>query len=134
MKRDSKRITVIISAISIALIGLITLQVILLVDSYRQKEQAFDRNVLNALNSVAQRIEKDEAASKIFNVAMTLPPQHSGKPFGAPKKIIMRTERFGGPKSDISWIVSDTHRSSGGKQMRVEVFQSSGIDTMSAVM
>lgn len=134
MKRGSKLIIVITAAITVALIGLISLQVTLLVDSYRQKEQAFDRNVLNALNSVALRIEKDEAASKIFNVAMTLPPPIHGKPTKNLKKFFLKTDKRYGQKRDISWIVSDTHTSPGGKQMRVEVFHSSGIDTMSAVI
>ncbi|MFA5835202.1 MAG: HAMP domain-containing sensor histidine kinase [Bacteroidota bacterium] len=127
-----------IAAVSAALIGLISMQIYLLMDSYEQKEQAFDRNVLNALNLVSQQIEKEESASKIFNVAMTLPdlPQKKGK-----KKIIRflqndSTHVLGKQEGNagFSWIISDTVKSGQGKQMRVEVFHSSGVDTMTSVI
>ena len=127
-----------IAAVSAALIGLISMQIYLLMDSYEQKEQAFDRNVLNALNLVSQQIEKEESASKIFNVAMTLPnlPQKKGK-----KKIIRllqndSTQHHGKQEGNasFSWIISDTVKSGQGKQMRVEVFHSSGVDTMTSVI
>lgn len=138
MKRGSKHIGIIITAITIALVGLISLQVTLLMDSYRQKEQAFDRNVLNALNAVAQQIEKDEAASKIFSVAMTFPPPVTGAPVRKFKKIIADSHAHSMTNGKYSWIISDTvtekGRSGSNKQMRVEVFHSGGIDTMRSVM
>ena len=124
-----------IGAISVALIGLISLQIYLLTESYVQKEQAFDRNVLNALNAVSQQIEKNEAASKIFTVAMN----STGLPgTGVPKKF----KRIIPPIPDTSlmkngnftWIIADTVKNMQGKQMRVEVFHSSGVDTMTSVI
>lgn len=138
MKKETKHITLIISAITIALIGLIALQIYLLIVSYEQKEQAFDRNVVNALNAVSQQIEKEEAASKIFNVAMQIPPS---LPKGSPKtlrKLISKDpaklETL--PNGNFTWIISDTVKSAGGneKQMRIEMFHSSGIDTMRSVV
>lgn len=128
MKKGTKHLALIIAAISIALIGLISLQVYLLLVSYEQKEQAFDRNVLNALNAVSQQIEKDEAASKIFNVAMQFPVH----PANGTKKILRRVTEDSAKK--FSWTVTDTIRNEKGNQMRVEVFHSSGVDTITTIM
>jgi two-component system phosphate regulon sensor histidine kinase PhoR len=132
MKKGSTHIIIIVSAITAALIGLITLQAVLLIDSYRQKEQAFDRNVLNALSSVALRLEKDEEASKILNVAMTLPPP--GMPAKKFRKFIGHDGKDPAPQGRFTWIISDTLRSEKDGHMRVEVFQSSGIDTLTSIV
>jgi two-component system phosphate regulon sensor histidine kinase PhoR len=134
MKKGSSHIIIIVTAITAALVGLITLQGVLLTDSYRQKEQAFDRNVLNALTSVAQRIEKDEEASKILNVAMTLPPPPTGMPLKRFKSLIGHTHKDSSPQRRFSWIITDSVRSDDSGRMRVEVFHSSGIDTMTSII
>ncbi len=139
MKNETKHIALIISAITIALIGLIALQVYLLIASYDQKEQAFDRNVVNALNTVSQQIEKEEAASKIFNVAMHLPPPPTGKPILKKfSKVISKKPADSKELSNgnFTWIISDTVNEvhGNGKRMRIEMFHSSGIDTMRSVM
>ncbi len=134
MKIGSRHIIIIVTAITAALVGLISLQIVLLTDSYRQKEQAFDRNVLNALTSVAQRIEKDEEASKILNVAMTLPPPPSGMPLKRFKSLIGHTHKDSAPQRRFSWIITDSVRSDDSGRMRVEVFHSSGIDTMTSII
>ena len=134
MKKGSAHIIIIVTAITAALVGLITLQGVLLTDSYRQKEQAFDRNVLNALTSVAQRIEKDEEASKILNVAMTLPPPPTGMPVKRFKSLIGHTHKDSMPQRRFSWIITDSVRSDDSGRMRVEVFHSSGIDTMTSII
>lgn len=135
MSKDKKHIRLIIFAILIALIGLISLQVYLLIASYNEKEQAFDRNVIHALNTVSQQIEKQESASKIFNVAMQIPPPLQN---GTVKKFKRFVPKDSANKKNtsgsFSWIVSDTIRETKGTQMRVEVFHSSGIDTMTTVM
>lgn len=123
-----------ITAITLALVGLISLQVTLLMDSYEQKEQAFDRNVLNALNAIVQQLEKEEAASKIFTVALEPPP--AGK---RGKTTIRRTmpampKRVPGGNGGMSWIFSDSAPQLPAGQMRVEVFHSSGIDTVTSVI
>lgn len=128
VKKGTKHIALIISAITVALIGLIGLQVYLLFVSYEQKEQAFDRNVVNALTAVSQQVEKDEAASKIFNVAMQFPPH----PSGGKKKIIRRLTEDSA--KNFSWSVTDTIRDEKGSRMHVEVFHSSGIDTITSIM
>ena len=138
MKKETRHIALIIGAITIALIGLISLQVYLLIASYEQKEQAFDRNVVNALNTVSQQIEKDEAASKILTVAMRLPPTEMTKisrriPKIIPKESSAVTRTTNG---SFTWIISDSlpppHRK--GEEMRIEMFHSSGIDTMRSVI
>ncbi|MFA6468277.1 MAG: HAMP domain-containing sensor histidine kinase [Bacteroidota bacterium] len=123
-----------IAVISVALVGLIALQIYLLSESYAQKEQAFDRNVLNALNTVSQQIEKNEAASKIFTVALN----PSDIPPSGPMKKFRRTippvpGKSAQKKGNYTWIISDTVKNEQGKQMRVEVFHSSGVDTMTSV-
>jgi two-component system phosphate regulon sensor histidine kinase PhoR len=134
MKIGSRHIIIIVTAITAALVGLISLQIVLLTDSYRQKEQAFDRNVLNALTSVALRIEKDEEASKILNVAMSLPPLPSGMPAKKFKRLIDHAHTDPAPQRRFSWIITDSVRSDDSGQMRVEVFHSSGIDTMTSII
>ena len=128
MKKATRHIALIIAAISAALIGLIALQVYLLFVSYEQKEQAFDRNVVNALTAVSQQVEKEEAASKIFNVAMQFPVP----PSGGKKKFIRRLTEDSA--KNFSWTVTDTIRNKKGNQMDVEVFHSSGIDTITTIM
>ena len=119
----------IVSLLSTALVGLISLQGYLLYVSYEQKEQAFDRSVMNALNAVAHQIEKEEAASKIFTVAAQL---------AVPPKVMKTAQRkirkdSSHPQQTFSWIITDTVKSGNGR-MRVEVFHSEGIDTMTTFM
>ncbi|KAB2923004.1 MAG: HAMP domain-containing histidine kinase [Bacteroidetes bacterium] len=121
MKRERFRIPAVIILVTVSLAGLIALQVYLLSASYREKEQAFDRTVLVALNDAAQSLEKDEAASKIFSVAMQVPPA----PPSRKRKTVKTAQNF-------SWVFTDTGRTDG--TMRVEVFHSSGIDTLTRVM
>ncbi len=115
-----------------ALIGLISVQVYLLIVTYNEKEQAFDRNVVNALTAVSQQLEKNEAASKIFTVAMEMP---SAPRPGAVKKLQRFVPKDSGKKGSsvsesFSWIITDTLPDKKGNQMRVEVFHSSGVDTL----
>jgi two-component system phosphate regulon sensor histidine kinase PhoR len=135
VKNRGKNIALTITVISIALIGLISLQVYLLKESYEQKEQAFDRNVLNVLTAVSQQIEKDEAASKIFAVALQPPPGNvlparTIKRFKNGRSKGIRTD----DKTNISWVIAESTSTGNGKQMRLEVFHSSGIDTLPTVM
>jgi two-component system, OmpR family, phosphate regulon sensor histidine kinase PhoR len=51
-----------------ALTGLVVLQFFLLRNAYEFRQQAFERNVHAALNSVAQRLETGEAVDKFFQV------------------------------------------------------------------
>lgn len=135
MKKEQRHIPIIVTSISVALLGLMILQIFLLIESYHQKEQAFDRNVMNALTEVSQRMEKEEAASKIFNVAMQFPQPPSLK---GGKKTVTRfigkdsAVRKNAATGTVSWVVSDSAEKSG--QMRVEVFHATGVDTMTTVV
>lgn len=60
-----KKFRIIVLLMSIALIGIITLQYAMLRDSYIQKELLFDQNVNAALVDVVKRVEKAEAVQFI---------------------------------------------------------------------
>ncbi|MBI2429156.1 MAG: HAMP domain-containing histidine kinase [Ignavibacteriales bacterium] len=130
MKKGTKHIVLIIAGISIALIGLISLQIYLLLVSYEQKEQAFERNALNAMNTVSRKLEVEEAAGRIFNVLVNT----TGS---APERIAKKFPAF---KHDTDTFFIKTP-SSGTKQrvltdgnnMRIEIFESHGADTTIAV-
>jgi two-component system phosphate regulon sensor histidine kinase PhoR len=52
------------------MLGLILMQIYFIKNAYQQKEQAFDRNVLNSLYNVVSVLELNEAARGIFEVAI----------------------------------------------------------------
>lgn len=135
VKTEKRHIAIMITAISLALLGLISLQIYLLMESYEQKEQAFDRNVMNALNAVSHLIEKEEAAANIFTVAMEPPPILNGGKRKI-KRILSKDTNHSHPNggSRYSWIISDSIPKQQGNQVRVEVFHSTGIDTVSSVI
>ncbi|MFM2136171.1 MAG: hypothetical protein RL021_1571, partial [Bacteroidota bacterium] len=64
---DRRRIRGIILLMSIALTGIIILQVKWISDDFRLKEQQFDQSVNHALSNVVDRIETHEAASLLHN-------------------------------------------------------------------
>ncbi len=77
MNGKQKNTAIITGIISAALIGLIIVQVFLLIDTYDQKQQEFNRSVVNALENVSRKIEVDEAVRKITLVTTDstyLPP------------------------------------------------------------
>lgn len=135
VKTEKRHIAMTIIAISSALIGLISLQIYLLLESYEQKEQAFDRNVMNALTAVSQQIEKEEAASNIFTVAMEPPSVQNGGKRKITRILSKDTNRpHSNASGSFSWIISDSIPKEQAKLMQVEVFHSSGIDTVSSVV
>ncbi|MCX6150788.1 MAG: HAMP domain-containing sensor histidine kinase [Ignavibacteriales bacterium] len=69
MKLKKKAIILITILISIALTGLILLQIYFLKNAIQQKEQAFDHNIQIVLNNVVQELEANEATKGIFEVA-----------------------------------------------------------------
>jgi two-component system phosphate regulon sensor histidine kinase PhoR len=71
MKLNKQKIIILIISITAALAGLIVIQVKLLKDSYDQKEQVFNRNVISALNSTAKMLEVNETEVNIINYAVT---------------------------------------------------------------
>lgn len=124
MKTTERHIPYIIGAVAVALLGLIIVQAVLLFDSYKEKEQAFDRTVMNALNTVAVLVEKEEAASRALDVAASMPAVSVG-PAHRPLHIRKQTKNTA---TNFAWIVSDSGRAPA--TMRMEVFHSSGIDTV----
>lgn len=69
MNGKHKTTTIVTVIISAALLGLITVQVLLLLNTYEQKQQEFNRSVVNALENVSRKIEVNEAVRKITLVA-----------------------------------------------------------------
>lgn len=55
------------------LLGLVALQGVLLRDAYEFHQQAFERNVHSAMNSIGQKIEATEALGDFFHVAVDSP-------------------------------------------------------------
>src|SRR5664280_2456422 len=78
MKLNKVKIIILTCLITAALTGLIVLQVQLLKDSYEQKEQVFNRNVISALNSTTKMLELNETANNIMDYAVTNLPVKSG--------------------------------------------------------
>jgi two-component system phosphate regulon sensor histidine kinase PhoR len=75
-----------ITGVSVAaLAGLVILQYTLIRNAYEVRQQAFERNVHAALNSVAQRLETGEAVGKVFQVAL-------GSPLQGDKMMVVRVE------------------------------------------
>jgi signal transduction histidine kinase len=72
---DKRKIRGIIALMSIALIGLISLQLYWILHDIRLKEQQFDQAVNQAMNSIVDRIETNEALTmlhgKVFNIDPT---------------------------------------------------------------
>jgi two-component system phosphate regulon sensor histidine kinase PhoR len=93
MKLNKVKIIILTCLITAALAGLIILQVQLLKDSYEQKEQVFNRNVISALNSTAKMLEVNETANNILDYAVTTLPAKSGKlPLRLPHPVKGKTE------------------------------------------
>lgn len=70
MKLRKSTIVIITILISVSLLGLLLMQIYFIKNAYQQKEQAFDRNVLNSLYNVVSTLEINEAAKGIFEVAV----------------------------------------------------------------
>src|ERR1035437_4400752 len=93
MKLNKVKIIILTCLITAALAGLKVLQVQLLKDSYEQKEQVFNRNVISALNSTAKMLEVNETANNIMDYAVTTLPDKSGKlPLRFPHPVKGKTE------------------------------------------
>jgi two-component system, OmpR family, phosphate regulon sensor histidine kinase PhoR len=70
VKLKKKIILLITILLTISLLGLILLQIYFIKNAIKQEGQAFDRNVLLALNNVAHSLEEREAANGIFETAL----------------------------------------------------------------
>lgn len=76
MQLQRRTVAILITAATLALAGLSGLQVVLLRDAFRQKEQAFQRNVYAALSQAAGKLETREAMDVTMRFAPTPPFSH----------------------------------------------------------
>jgi len=76
VKLSKKIIGVIVGLMSLALLGLIAVQLYLLDHAMELKKQAFHQNVNTALSSIVQQLETKEMATKVFDVAVNVLPRH----------------------------------------------------------
>jgi two-component system phosphate regulon sensor histidine kinase PhoR len=74
MKLSMKTVALIVGLMSLALLGLIGIQLYLLDHAMELKKQAFRQNVNAALTSIVQQLETREVATKVFEVAVNAPP------------------------------------------------------------
>ncbi|MCG3120549.1 MAG: Adaptive-response sensory-kinase SasA [bacterium] len=65
----------IVALMSLALLGLIGVQLYLLDHAMELKKQAFRQNVNAAMSSIVQQLETKEMATKVFNVALNVAPR-----------------------------------------------------------
>lgn len=70
MKLNKRKVGLLILLTTIALIGLIGIQVYLLANAMQQKQQAFKQNVNTALKNIVQKLETREAVSTYLNVSV----------------------------------------------------------------
>ncbi len=70
MKLKRKIVVVIITLISVALFGLMVLQILLLQRAYQLELSIFKQNVNSALSSIVQKLETRETVAKIFKVTV----------------------------------------------------------------
>lgn len=68
MRLSKKAVGTIITLIVVSLVGLVFLQIYLLNLALEQKGQAFDRNVMAALNSVVGKLESEELSESLIHL------------------------------------------------------------------
>ena len=71
MRLEKKRIRILIILTTVALAGLLILQVYLLKQAYNLKMQAFHQNIQSALNDIVSKVETREAAARIIAISVT---------------------------------------------------------------
>ena len=77
MKIQKRTLALLIMLIAIALVGLLTLQYVLIANAFRLKQQTFRQNVNAAMNAIVQQLETREAVGSVFRVAVKEPPVKS---------------------------------------------------------
>lgn len=75
MKANQKAVLFISNLVIIAMIGLISVQIILMIQSFRLKEEIFVQNVNRMLNSVVQKLETQETLNQILSVSVGIDHQ-----------------------------------------------------------
>ena len=78
MKLNKKIVSLIIILISVALTGLVSLQVYLLDRAIELEKQTFKNNVNNILNSIVKKLETQEALMKVIKVTAFHDPSELG--------------------------------------------------------
>ena len=68
LMKEQNTLRWIIPAILLSLVGIGTLQVLLLLEAYRQKDEAFSRSVINAMEKTARSLEIREAEYKVSSL------------------------------------------------------------------
>jgi two-component system phosphate regulon sensor histidine kinase PhoR len=75
MKVNQKTVVFISGLVITAMIGLISVQIILLIQSYRFKEEIFVQNVNRMLSSVIQKLETQETLNQVLSVSVGIDSQ-----------------------------------------------------------
>jgi two-component system phosphate regulon sensor histidine kinase PhoR len=75
MKLSRKTIGALIGLMSLALLGLIAVQLYLLDHALELKKQAFRQNVNAAISSIVQQLETNELVGKVLDVTVKVPPK-----------------------------------------------------------
>ena len=70
MKLKRKTVVLLIVLISVALLGLISIQILLLKNAVELKLQAFNHSANTALNSIVQKLENRESMARIFRISI----------------------------------------------------------------
>jgi len=73
---SKKIVGAIVALMSLALVGLIGVQLYLLDHAMELKKQAFRQNVNAALSSIVQQLETKEMVAKVFDVAVNIAPKN----------------------------------------------------------
>ncbi len=75
MKVNQKTVAIISGLVITAMIGLISVQVVLLIQSIRLKEEIFQQNVNRMLNNVIQKLETQKTFNQVLNVSVGIDSQ-----------------------------------------------------------
>lgn len=70
MKLKRKTVILLILLISVALLGLISIQILLLKNAVELKLQAFNHSANTALNNIVQKLENRESMARIFRISI----------------------------------------------------------------
>ncbi len=70
MNKANKSVSIVVALLVIALTGLLAVQVLLLNYALDLKDQAFRRNVMSAMSTVAQKVETFELAEGVANILL----------------------------------------------------------------
>lgn len=117
--------------VSLALIGLILIQMYWISHAISLKEQQFDQNVAEALSNVVRGLERQEALSVVRGFQTNTAEMNHWAHLGKRKDSMQcRLCWRSGPNSDEIVIFNQSGIGSGGEQIRIEVRSDGSIDSM----